>query len=465
LSSIAEGANTQEDVEMLDKNASSSAAAASSSATPTQTPTPTPDLDPRNLVPAGVAFAEQPGQGEAAKGEGKGEGKGRGNGAITSKWGRGPEGETASEAEEIFPFASTWPTVKCSVCDMTGVWRRMQESWRWVDEKASKWAKTYRCAPCVAKALKVTEQAATRFIMETRPGFEDKVRRSDKFEEERKKVREQFPAITGKKEIRKLTKDLIAEVLSPIAEIIAKKCKVMALRSSKVQHHRDLAERLEACTTMAGAQAVIAEMEAIEDEIDALSKPLAFGHMDDATAARMNCVAQYSDEFCSTYTADGKLVSALRAFYICLAGGSQWPCASLILSKHWARKFEDIGASKQKWRCTVCSANYKTRFGQLVELITRSGTFYFLADIPRDWDDVRAMWVESCNPNAQSPDQLWAAIKDIHPQKSQILRPATAADMHSGGDPYGVYKILALPELQACPRFSWDQLVHFGKVL
>jgi hypothetical protein len=53
----------------------------------------------------------------------------------------------------------------------------------------------------------------------------------------------------------------------------------------------------------------------------------------------------------------------MRYWFVCMAGGIDYPCMTAILSKKWKRKFEDPSASKNKYKRTVCNANYMTKVG------------------------------------------------------------------------------------------------------
>jgi hypothetical protein len=53
----------------------------------------------------------------------------------------------------------------------------------------------------------------------------------------------------------------------------------------------------------------------------------------------------------------------LRYWFVCMAGGKEGPCMTVILSKKWDRKFADPGASKNWYKCTFCNASYKTGWG------------------------------------------------------------------------------------------------------
>ena len=241
-------------------------------------------------------------------------------------------------------------------------------------------------------------------------------------------------------------------------------------RPVKVEKHRQLAERMAKCKSMAECKEIMEEMKKLEDEIDEASKPLALNSLE-PHVAEMNMAAQYSDELCSTYYPDGTLKTACRAFYICLCshGSATWECKTLTLNKSWLRKSDEPWAKKQRWYCPCCDAAYNTTWGQLVEMTTRRGLFYLLAEIPKDWDDIRAMWVEAQHPNARTPEALWEAIKNVHPATTPLLRLAQKSELgwrasHAKMTPEeGVYKILAGDQLKKLPKWTWDHLVHFGK--
>ena len=60
----------------------------------------------------------------------------------------------------------------------------------------------------------------------------------------------------------------------------------------------------------------------------------------------------------------------MRAWYVCMMDGNgQWdPCGTIMPAKHWLRRFDDVGSSKQRWYCVCCGTRFKTKFGMLVEI-------------------------------------------------------------------------------------------------
>ena len=58
--------------------------------------------------------------------------------------------------------------------------------------------------------------------------------------------------------------------------------------------------------------------------------------------------ADYTDNWFSTPN------TQFNVYYVCMSGGAEWPCCTVILTKDWARLHDDPLATKQKWYCKVC---------------------------------------------------------------------------------------------------------------
>ena len=78
-------------------------------------------------------------------------------------------------------------------------------------------------------------------------------------------------------------------------------------------------------------------------------------------------MTDWSKWMASTYHDElaGGANGSFRYWFICKAGGKQWPCNTAVVSEMWGRKHAP-GVPKNKWKCTVCSANFLTKFGCLV---------------------------------------------------------------------------------------------------
>lgn len=70
---------------------------------------------------------------------------------------------------------------------------------------------------------------------------------------------------------------------------------------------------------------------------------------------RFQLAAGYTDERYFTHTTPGQ-VCTFRTFYLCIAAGAQYPCATIKASAHRARLNEDIFALGQRYFCNMRGA-------------------------------------------------------------------------------------------------------------
>jgi hypothetical protein len=155
--------------------------------------------------------------------------------------------------------------------------------------------------------------------------------------------------------------------------------------------------------------------------------------------------ADYSENMVSS------IAGAFNYYFVCRAGGSQYPCWTMINSKFWTTLHPDPIADKQRWYCKVCRAKYKTRFGVLIELVQDGSAKYIMAEFPPDsMVDARGMAIEEKYKHVKSPADLLAAVPNLIPRYELVL--------DKRGD--GIYKITAPDVLLACGTFKWDQMFN-----
>ncbi len=124
----------------------------------------------------------------------------------------------------------------------------------------------------------------------------------------------------------------------------------------------------------------------------------------------MRNAADYSDRWFTT----GE--SEFRVYYICVAGGSQYPCNTVIEAMACDRLNEDAEVTGQRWYCKMCHAKYKTKYGVLVELINGKQACYCLVDLPpSDIQDGKLMKIEENFKQIKTPAELLAALPSCTP--------------------------------------------------
>ena len=163
-----------------------------------------------------------------------------------------------------------------------------------------------------------------------------------------------------------------------------------------------------------------------ELEIDfeeTLYKQRAFA--DHETPHLMRNAADYSDRWFK----NGKM--EFRVYYVCIAGGSIYPCNTVIEATAWDRLIDQLEATGQRWYCKMCHAKYKTKYGVLVEFINGSQACYCRGELPPfDIQDAKFMAIEQHFGQYKTPAELLAALPTIHPlARGDFLKP-TAYDGH-----------------------------------
>ncbi len=170
--------------------------------------------------------------------------------------------------------------------------------------------------------------------------------------------------------------------------------------------------------------------------------------------------AQYSDEWVTLKCGE---TGHFRAFYLCMAGGADHPCGTVILNKVWLTRHEDPLKPKQRWHCVCCRSRYKTAFGMLTETHFKGLHYFALAEIPgQDVEDIRAIDLED-RVQPTSPENLYEALTDVQPFVGDLIRPVERHELLPDMEGYGIYKITDLKALAELPKFEWTQLFNFKK--
>ena len=168
--------------------------------------------------------------------------------------------------------------------------------------------------------------------------------------------------------------------------------------------------------------------------------------------------ADYTDEWFRT----GE--SSFRFFYLCDSGGTANQCRTLIPSGKWTRKKEDPLATGQVWYCPWCGAQYKTRFGVMIEFINRDGERLFTRASfpPKHWQDAKWMSVERGmkDKTFDTPMDLLTQLPEVAPLTGNVLNRRSdlrgAADFEMAKYCFEIRK----ERYSEMPLLAWDQLFH-----
>jgi len=325
--------------------------------------------------------------------------------------------------------------VKCSSCDTVAKWKDMrsakvyenyQES---ITDKEDSYHWVYTCKLCLSRDMDCSEQDAMADIKGAHTQWARA--RNVKYKAALSDRRTEFSGMSHQS-LRTLVLEDLLVVLGPLAEYVSRKLIQMAKRSNGIEQHDLLLAELRIVKDKPEELKIIEALERLGREIEKDSEPLAFAEKEDAT--EMFAVAQYSDEWVKTPS------GALRAWYVCRQtfGGQYAECGTLIPSKIWKRKHQDIASSKQKWYCVCCGARYRTQFGMLVEVHAKGISTFVVVDVC----DTEVLWEQISDLWNHIPSYLLTSFTPMNP--ADILRPIQRSDltMNGGVDEGVVSKIL-----------------------
>ena len=384
-----------------------------------------------------------------------------------------------------------WPKVRCATCPATDHWRRMKEETnvqflheKKGDGKEDVYQTVYFCAGCVSTAKGITHAEAQAEIQLTRYSMVKRTARQAEYKHAKAHIMAEFPSMSNK-EACKLGRDRLSKVMQPLAVHIARKDRIMQMRGKLLGRHRELADKLAQTSDRRECDKLLDEMEALEDEIDAAAEPLAFQNRVLNTMAvatdeerrravwEYRLAAQYSDLWCEIKDRRGRRIGALMSYYVCLAGGSEYPCGTVMEASAWDRLHPDPLQAKQRWYCNVCSAKFRCKFGVLLQVMLppcdahpQGSTQWMRAEVPdRDHEDVRAMRLEE-EFDPASPLELYNKVRaSAKPSTTDgMLRQALPHELcKNAAQAAGTFRIVPLKEFVAMELFPWDQIFNFAR--
>ena len=388
--------------------------------------------------------------------------------SSTSARGRNRARPINPAAPEELPagrFIASWPIVDCSGagCVHQANWRDCFEECVYTKKSANvigddddEFFTTYFCYRCMAVRWGCAEGDA---LVRIRDGRRDVKRRREQnaaFNAAAAAVAAAVPGVT-KGERRELTVDYMKEVMSPLVRFIRIKTKMLRQRSLLLEEHSALIVRMRDAQQLRDVLGLIPKLDAIEQEVDRASEPVAFrGRGNEQWAFCL--AADYADEWCVVRRPDGSIQCAFRSYHSCRskAGEPDGCCGTVIASKAWSRKLLVPWATGQRWYCNCCGTAYRTTMGMLTEVHTSSGDIYWIvSSYPGEMNDVKWMAIEQQHGDARTPEELYNRIPTMIPYMGDgFLRPAVPADAWAGAVHHnhtlsGVYKIVDIPLFRA----------------
>jgi hypothetical protein len=114
----------------------------------------------------------------------------------------------------------------------------------------------------------------------------------------------------------------------------------------------------------------------------------------------------------------------MRYWYVCMAGGREYPCMTAIPPKFFQRKFEDPCASQKncKFKCPYCNSKNNTSWGVFVEITIDGKIDCLRATVPDDDTlDIKAMDLERKHTDWSTAQALYDAIPMNAPTESEYI--------------------------------------------
>ncbi|WP_353239689.1 hypothetical protein [Limnohabitans sp.] len=303
----------------------------------------------------------------------------------------------------------------------------------------------YYCPPCMAERWGCSILEAQAHIINNQPHTQRRRAFQEKFRIHDEQVAAEIPALS-KGERRNITIKMMTDAVTPISRFILLKAAALRHRGTVLDEHAELTKRMSLCKTMAEVEMLLPEVEALEEKIEELSKPLAFASKGEMPQ-EFCLVADYSDEWTIIRNPDGSIKSAIRSYHLCTSGGAEWECCTVIESKAWLRRFGLVAwCPKQRWWCNCCGARYAPKMGMLVEIHGGGNVFWLYSEYPWEWRDVKWMSVEEKHRDALTPKSLFDMIETVSPYlgdgmlrrvEPHELKPGSSGEGGSlqGGEP------------------------------
>jgi hypothetical protein len=238
-------------------------------------------------------------------------------------------------------------------------------------------------------------------------------------------------------------KDL-AEIFAPLASALAQKAAQLQQMCAIDEQVTQLTAKLAKATTDEEEQQITKKLDDLQNSQNC--EWLAFASKSDQ--GRWLAASAYADEFSSID--QGR--AYFRAYFLCMSGGSDHPCMSVMASKAWRRRFDDPLASKQRWFCLYCGARYRVRFGALIEILSAStGARYWARASCPDADicDARGLFHEQ-SFRATSPEMLYEQLPVLAPTVGDLLVPMPEYP--------GAARIRSRQDFDRLPFFEWSSL-------
>jgi hypothetical protein len=303
----------------------------------------------------------------------------------------------------------------------------------------------------------MTFPQAMDFIYRKNGTFQARVDKTKGLRDSLEGMKEYFKTLgveKTKRQIFQLSRNKVDAILEGILPFVAMKRALLVQLSHDVKAQSDLHAELKTCVDPVRIAEIMKKVDDFNNDTD--KEYMAFK---DPVTKQVDwqkwTASTYHDEIQSNHN------GSFRYWFICLCNfGYGEVCGTLILSKKWGRKFQDPGASKNKWKCTVCNGNYSSNWGVIIEISeqTPEGPLlhYMKAPIPTEsYLDIKAKEIqETVAKNAATSRAVYNSIPMFAPAVSSLIGVIN--------EEKGQYKFLDKNAYKTLPLWSWNDILTLG---
>jgi hypothetical protein len=272
----------------------------------------------------------------------------------------------------------------------------------------------------------------------------------------------------SKKKMKEISYDVIGKIFSTLGKALWIKLSMVKRRPELHGRRAEILDELSTTTSSARVQELMIELDSIEDKVEETEKVQCWQSRASSQyeANRFYLATTYQDTWVKIQHR-GQIVASFMSWFLCGAKlGDGSVCATLTASKRWIRSHADPLASGMRYYCSSCGARYRPKYGLLVELfeLESAGRAYALAEFNADMLDVKGIDMElRLGDSVSTPEQLFAAIPDVLPVDTQVLRPLRAEEYDYRAEKGFSFKVVDYPLMARLPKWSWDQLWRYAR--
>ena len=358
--------------------------------------------------------------------------------------------------------------VPCNFCTSGKLWRYdkmwCEKVWK-VDEgfdqegDATDFDWVRKCIECVMQECGCTMAEAFNKIYEHNGTLKKRLQKTEELQSALRKFKETFAAMRiskTKRQLYELTRGDVGDIFETLLPFIAEKRDALMNMQKSLGRQKELHTQLTRERDPVKVANILAEIQKIHTAVPEI---IAFK---DAETGEVNWSKWMASTYHDELVGGGRHGGSFRYWFICQCNfGYGQACDTLTTSKLWGRKYQDPGASRNKWKCTACGGVYQTKWGVLIEITDKKGEIsYMKAGIPRESVlDIKAREIEVAAKKArlETHHEIYDAIPTFAPRTTCLVGVKDEAKGH--------FSILDKAFFNTLPVWEWADVLTLGMTM